>query len=142
MPSHLEFAIEAAIPTFVKQVKALSGAMLFIEVRPHFDFNPRRKFQYWASTDPYMGGFRVGLFLGHDDDRLKIKEFSGFVGYGLGATINAEFDAANLNALLQSGIIDDFVDSFKLATAARVAICELIEWADNAQRGIIVQETS
>jgi len=135
MPRHSEFATESAIPTFDQQVKTSSGVLLFLEVRPHFDFNPRRKLPYWASTDPYMGGFKVGLFFGIDDDRLKIKEFDGYVGHGLGGTINAEFDAANLNALLQSGIVDDFVDSFKLATAARVAICELIEWADNARRG-------
>ena len=137
-----EYANASDVPAFTRDVRLSNGVTLFVEVKAPFDYNAQRKLPYWAYTDLEARAFTVGVYIGADEDcRLEVASFVQKVGYQLDYDVCQMFEDDCFSPLFQSGVANKAADMFKLATAARVAICELIEWADNARRGTIVQET-
>ena len=134
-----EYANASDVPTFVRDVKLSNGVTLFIEVKAPSDYNAQRKLHYWAYTDLEAHAFTVGVYIGADeDDRLKVACFKQRVDYQLDYNVCQMFEDSSFSPLFQSGMANKVSDMFKLATAARVAICELIEWAAELRKPPVV----
>ena len=133
-----EYEDAYSVPTFVRDVRLSNGVTLFVEVKAPFDYNAQRKLPYWAYTDLEAHAFTVGVYIGADeDDRLGVASFKQKVGYQLDYDVCQMFEDSSFSPLFQSGVVDK-PDMFKLATAACVAICELIEWAAELRKPPVV----
>ena len=133
-----EYEDAYSVPTFVRDVRLSNGVTLFVEVKAPFDYNAQRKLPYWAYTDLEAHAFTVGIYIGADENgRLGVASFKQKVGYQLDYDVCQMFEDSSFSPLFQSGVVDK-ADMFKLATAARVAICELIEWAAELRKPPVV----